>query len=742
MAQAKLDRRSLEELDRIKKNITNAHQYFKPNYDRFHLFRKFVFKTSISEEERNILIALKKPQIEFNILEAFISRLLGEFSKHEPSIEVTPADGVPVDLATIDLVEGHIRHIIYEANKNSCSYEVYKDLLSGGFSVVKLFTDYATPMSFNQIIKLERAFDPTLCGFDPMARYSHKGDGRYCFELFPQSKEDFERENPDIDIKTVSFSRGISEFNWSYQNGKEDIIIRAEYFEKKTKRTKIVKLANGRVMTAKNYEKFEDFWKEQQYLEQMPVVVGKPRMTDLETICRHRLIESQIMDYKETDYTYLPLVFVDGNSILLRESESNSVQQMTRPYVYHAEGIQKLKNFAGQTLGNELENMIQHKFIIAKESLPQEEEYLDALDNIQYGNTVVYQAYSENNPDKPLPPPREVVRTPIPQEVMATYSVTDQTSQTILGSYDAALGINDNQLSGVAIIEAATQTNAAAMPFVTGYLQAFTHLGNMIADLMPKYIVTPRTIPIIGMDGKREYAPVNGKMGDPGQNGQPPKKGAMIDYDENALNVCITAGVNFQIAKNQALQQILGVMGASEEFAKFMNGPGLPILVKNFTIHGADQLAEMVPAWQAEQAKAKEQEQKMQQQMMEQNPLIMDAKTKAMKVQADAQNNQVKNQIAMGELAIKKQEADSNSIKVQAEASQAQIDASVQREKANAEIFSHSVDAAAKLSESKHKQSIDLERLAHDKQMDHHKSIRESAALHHEMKQPHKESKK
>lgn len=495
MATEKIDRYSNGELDRIKKNVTNAYQYFKPNYDRFHEFRRFVFKTSISEEQRNILTILKKPIIEFNILEAFISRLLGEFSKHEPSIEVTPADGVPVDLETIQIVEGHIRHIMYEANKNNCAYEVYKDLLSGGFSAVKVYTDYATPMSFNQVIKVERAFDPTLCGFDPMARFSHKGDGRFCFELFPQSKDDFERENPNVEYKNIQYSRGIEGFNWSYQNGKEEIVIRCEYFEKKKKKTKIVKLANGRSMTAKNYEKFEDYWKEQQYIEQMPMIVGKPRMTELETVCRYRLIESEILEYKETDYTYLPLVFVDGNSIMIRDGSDNAVQQMTRPYVYQAKGIQNLKNFAGQTLGNELENMIQHKFIIAKESLPQEEEYLDALDNIQQGNTVVYQAYSESNPDKPIPPPREVVRTPIPQEVMATYSVTDQTSQTILGSYDAALGINDNQLSGVAIVEAATQTNATAMPFLTGYLQSFTHVGCVIADLIPKYIVTPRTIP-------------------------------------------------------------------------------------------------------------------------------------------------------------------------------------------------------------------------------------------------------
>jgi len=48
-------------------------------------------------------------------------------------------------------------------------------------------------------------------------------------------------------------------------------------------------------------------------LRQIPAVIGKPRTTDLETICRYRLIENEILDYKETDYTYLPLVFVDGN---------------------------------------------------------------------------------------------------------------------------------------------------------------------------------------------------------------------------------------------------------------------------------------------------------------------------------------------------------------------------------------------------------------------------------------------
>ena len=163
-----------DELKRIKENISISYFYFKDNVNRYHDYRRFVFDTSINNDQKAVLQSQNKPVIEFNILEAYISRLLGEFAKHEPSIEVTPSEGVPVSNQVIETVEGFIRHIVYEANKNSMSYEVYKDLLSGGFSVIKVWTEYASPMSMKQVIRTARAFDPTMCGFDPMARFSQR----------------------------------------------------------------------------------------------------------------------------------------------------------------------------------------------------------------------------------------------------------------------------------------------------------------------------------------------------------------------------------------------------------------------------------------------------------------------------------------------------------------------------------------------------------------------------------------
>src|SRR5258707_616981 len=139
-----------EQLPRIKKNVSSSYMYFLDNYRRYRDFRRYVFKESVNEQQRAVLQQLNRPVVEFNILEAYISRLLGEFSQHEPGIEVSPSEGVPVGQDVLDVVEGHLRHIIHESDKNSFSYEVYKDLLSGGFSVAKVWTDYSSPISFNQ----------------------------------------------------------------------------------------------------------------------------------------------------------------------------------------------------------------------------------------------------------------------------------------------------------------------------------------------------------------------------------------------------------------------------------------------------------------------------------------------------------------------------------------------------------------------------------------------------------------
>ncbi|HEX4373922.1 MAG TPA: portal protein, partial [Puia sp.] len=426
-----------DQLERIKTTVRKAHDYFRPNYDRYNEFKKFIFESSLKEEEITLLMTLSKPQLEFNILEAYISRLLGEFSKQEPDIIVSADDQNTADPITIKFLEQHLRHVLSDEDNHHTRYEVYKDILSGGFSTIKVTTDYANPMSFNQVINIERVFDPTLCGFDQLARYPHKGDGRFCFELYPMEKTKFQELYPVIPINELNFRRDFAGFNWSYLNDATEILILADYYEKKIKKTKIVQLRDGKTITMKQYEKMESQWND---FAQMPTIVGKPRMTEIETVCRYRLIENRVLEYDDTDFTYLPLIFVDGNSAMIKTPKNGNVRQVTRPYVYHAKSAQRLKNFAGISLANEIENLVQHKFIVKKEAIPKEEELLQAYKDIQKQSNIIVNAFYEENPNMPIPDPiREIAKIPTPPEVAQAFTATDSAIQNILGSYDASL---------------------------------------------------------------------------------------------------------------------------------------------------------------------------------------------------------------------------------------------------------------------------------------------------------------
>lgn len=716
-------------LAQIKKNIEMSYSYNKDNVKRYHDYRKYVYKSSVTDQQKQALASLQKPLVEFNIQPAYISRLLGEFAKHEPSIEVTPSEGIPVNQAVLDVVEGHIRHNIYEANKNSFSYKTYQDCLTGGFSVFKVYTDYVNPMSFKQAIKWERCFDPTMCGFDPLARHSHKGDGNYSFELYPLTEEDFIKRYPDKKTERMRFSRNFDKsgslggFNWSYKDATNNkIILCADYYEKKKKRIRIVELANGKVMPLNKYEKEKESWNE---IEQIPIVVGEPRWTEVEIICCYKIIESEVIEYEETDYSFLPHVMMVGSGIELTEGNSNCVYEMTIPYVYHSRGAQELKNFAGQSLANYLENMIQSKYVIKKEAFPQEQDYIDDLINPQNAAVLVVNAYNENNPEQPIPEPfREVQNPPAPPEIMNAFQVSDVVTQTILGSFASNLGQNDNNLSGKAVIESASVGNAAAMPYIMGYLAAIKQASLITVDLMPKYLVGKRDIPVVDKKGKKGYNKIN------------EEKYPYLDYEQGAIKVDIEPGVSFQVQKSQALQQLTALMQASQEFSAFMNSPqGLKILVKNLTIYSGQELEEAIPEWIQKQEQEKQQAMQSQQQMMMQDPRMIQAQASQqrahadiMKVQMQAGQQQFDNQVKVAELAIEKEKVDNEALIAQHEASLEEQHMALERTREETSLTNHALDAAAKIAGHEHQV-----------RMDEHDSIRKSAELHHRIG---KESKK
>lgn len=711
---------SQEPLDKLRKSVETAYIYFKDNCQRFRDFKNYTFRETLNEQQKGMLTSLNRPQLEFNLGAASVSRKLGEFAMHEPSIIISPSEGVPVNDEVIQTVEGNIRHKIHDANKNSFGNEIYKDMLGGGFSAAKVYTDYQSSMSLNQDIFWAKCFDSTMVGFDPLARAPHKGDGQFSFEMYPVIADDLQEQFPKIELSLKADSTYIESYQWSYKDMYDNIVILVcDFYEKKKKRAKILKLADGRVMTVKGYEKLKKYWEDNQIIEQIPAIMAS-RMTVLDIICNYKFIRDQIIEYTETDYTYLPHVFFDGNSETLCKGHTNTSYQFTKPYYYHAKGAQDMMNFMGIAITNSVDNLSASKFIVKEEAIPQQQDYIDAITEPQRANTLVVRAYSENNPDKPIPDPiREVQYPPLPPEVMGTFNQSVQFIQAILGSGSSNPENAHDYISGKAIIEASNADNAAGMPYMIGYLAGLEQMARIHVDLMPKYLLGRRTIPVVNKAGDRIYQDINA-----------PGKPA-INYESGAIKVQIDAGVNFQVQKDKAMAQIVGLMQASPKFAEFMNSEqGLPILLSNLVIYGADRLQEAAEHWLQSEQEKQQQMMQMQRQMMQQDPHYIKAQADVQKVQLEAQELQMKGEqqqfdkeIKVAELALEQERVQNEAILVQHEAEQEEINAAVQREKAQAEIISHSLDAASKLASIKHQQK-----------MDEHESVRKSVELHHKIK--------
>lgn len=701
-----------ENLTRIKKDIMDWHDYFRDNFTRFNRSRKFTFESSLTKSDIDVLRETGKPQIEFNVSEAFLSRLRGEFAMQEPTLNISPrpTSKEPADPEMIEFLERYLQQMIFNSNRDNLQYDVLTDILSGGFSAVKVITEYAGPMSFEQEFKFERFFDPTLSVFDKSARLSHKGDGRYSAEIFPRTYDEFKDEYGSDAVKNIKFkaSDGIGGFNWSYSTASgEKIMLVADYYEKRKKRVKIVHVAptidspNMQVMTEKEYEEFATEW-ENSRIEQVPAIVSS-RRTEIETIDRYIVCGDSILEYQATDWRYLPHVFIDGNSLVMRQESEGASYQLTRPFLYQTEGIQRLMNFGGQCLANYLENMVQHKFMYALEGVPQ--QYTDPMIDIQRASVLFYNAYDPNDPTKQLPPPQAAPNAPAPPEITQTFMLGPQMMQTILGSYDASLGINDNQLSGKAIRNGAVQSNPVARPFIVSYMKGMEQIGTILLDRIPRTIRTPRTIPILDKNGKRQFVKLN-------QQG-----GIKLEYDVDSLEVNIEPGVSFEIQRQQAFEMIIQLMQISDEFAQFMNNSpaGLKTLLDNVDIRGIDMLKMNVEKFLEEKQQKIQQAEQMQQQQMQQ--------------QMEMQAEQLK--IMSRPMDLKEQEIQLKAMKDAKEIEIKEDKVAIDFMKAESEIENQGIENALRASEIQARNirsQVDLERSDRDH---HHKKAMDILGLHH-----------
>ena len=723
-----------KELKQMQLNIAGAYEYFRDNYEKFKRMYHFICVSNLSLADTQALAALGKPTLAFNVLEAFISKLRAIFLEQEPTINVKPAVGlIPQQMSqpyldTLDVIEAHLREAFQGPDSDRHRYQIISDILIGGWGVGRLSTDYASSRSFEQNFTIDSRYPPD-CIFDPSAKEVHKGDGQWCAENIAMTEDEFTLEFGEEAARNITFTRKPEGFQWSYTTPKGVKVANVvKYYKKEKKKKKIVKLSTGKTMDADRYPQFLLEWDLVGIMEQAPQIVDE-RTTIKETICLYTICEGKVLDYEETDFEQLPLVFYDGNSVMAEDPINNQLKQVCRSYVWNAIDAQRVKNFAGQCLAEELQNMVMHKIMLSTQAIPEDKEYQRALTQLQKPNTIVWNEFWKGDPQARVSPPQMIQRAQTPPIIMETFAMMDKQIQTSLGDYDNQIALQSSAMSGKAYEASSAQTNMSAKPWFIGFIAGEERMAQGMVTLIPKIWKTPRSIPIRLPNGERDYKIVNDPQSE---------SAIMMDYDPESMMVRIEPGPSIGTQKKVAMQQITEVMKVSPIINEFYSTQAAMILMDNVDYEGSDRAKAAFEPFLQQKLQSMQQQSAMQQQgaqasmqklMAEAGSIqataqarIMDATTNAKKVdnqeaqfvadymQTDQENDR-KLKLEIADLALQREETQIDMLKAQAKMQTQSVDQLLKAEQIDAENTRSAIDGVVKLADHLHGREMDLKGL-------------------------------
>jgi hypothetical protein len=700
-----------KKLLKYKKQVERFQEFFRSNYIRWHKMKIFILESALTNEDREVLRDRQMPELEFNNVEPYFSRLVGEWYNQDPGIVASSRNGEMVDPNLLKFIEGYFRHILDKAKDKSTFIESIKDTMIGGFTTLELHIEYEGK-SFTKCPVIKKNQLPTLVYYDPMALDVDKSDGEYCGKIYPKTKQEFEEEFKEKVPDDMKFFGEMDGFSWSYNSQKdEDILLVAEHYTKKKINKTLVEIRipgsnEPKAMFMDEYEEFLEKIKQTGALV-APPQIARSRSFEQVQIWRTFFIDGKILKEERTDFDRFPLVFVDGNSSMMQHEVDMPMFQYCRGYFHNVVGALKLRNMTGQSLANEIENISQAKMKIAKESIPTEREYQNSYRNPQKANMYVYNAYMDNSPETPVPAPQEIMRQPIPPEITQTFMITDQLTQLGLGAYDSTQGIMNNDVSGQAITKGSMQSNAAAKPYLINMFAGINSIARAILYLIPRLHKTPATLPIIHADGTRDFIKVN----------QPDGSGISLDYDPESLNITVEAGASFKVQKDEALRQITAMMSAYPGFAEFITTSCLEEVIDNMEFRGSDSLKvkakQFMEMKQQQQQMAMQQQQQMMQEAQKNNPVMIKAQMDMKKLELEAQKQQDDKVIEAAKVGIQQMQADTDRIEVMLKAGDSHANRIITKEKHDTENYHSATELAIKAASSDREHAKGLIELEH-----------------------------
>ena len=514
----------------------------------------------------------ERPMFEFNKLRITVKKIVNDMRANRPAGKVRGVeDG---DTETAEVCEGLIRNIWNVSDGDTAIDHAAEFQVGGGMGAWRLTTEYE-PDSFYQCIKVEAIRNPFCLYADPAAQDALKRDAQYWILTDRIAKEAFEAKYPKAEAIDFEASEFDDEDEW---DDGETVRI-CEYWWKEPTTKRLLLLSNGQTVDAAEMGDVPP--------EGVTIVKERtaPSQRIMMAICSGDAVLEGPTEWAGSKF---PFVMVFGEQMQL--DGKTHWFGLTR----FAKDAQRAYNYSRSLAIESIAMAPQAKFwATAKQAEGENTLNMWAEAHKKNYPVMLYTA----DPQAPGPPQR-MGGADVPVALIQEMQFSSDDIKATTGIFDASLGNQSNETSGVAIRARQAQGEIATFNYMDNLAKGIRLTWELLLDLIPKIYDTPRSLRILGKDGAEDYAEINSFV--VGPDGQPQ---AVNDLTRGKYDVTVTVGPSFSTQRQEA----------AETYTNMVQGnPGLfpmigDIIARNLDLPGADEIADRLKAMLPPQIQALEQ---------------------------------------------------------------------------------------------------------------------------------------
>ena len=525
-------------IDAARKRIDEAASVDRRNRENGENDLRFVIGDHWPEKEKKERTDAGKPTITVNGLSKFIRQVTAQIRQMNPSIKVYASDQAATD-DVAEIYEGLIRQIEAASHAQNV-YEGAGESAAGcGIGHWRILTRYCDGDTFDQEIYLQRIYNPFSVFWDPLARESSRKDARYCFVTEEVAKDAFEKQYPKAGTTPLTdedkANTGENGIAWATP----DTVTVAEYMWIEERSVEIVQLTNGEIGPA---DKLPPNFPKEMIVKRRK---KKERYTRWVKMTATDILEGPL----DIPSPFIPVVSVTGEEWHLGSEVYRS------SVIRFAKDPQVLYNYARSAQAEVIALQPKAPYLATSKQIG---AHAEKWRNANTSN----QAVLLYEPDERVPNPPTRVPPPIPSAaLMSEIQLAAEDMKQTTGIYDASLGAQSNETSGVAIRARQTEAAAANSIYADNLSRAVAHTGDILVAMIPRVYDTQRIVRLLGQDGQEKAEVINALIVENGV------ERPVNDLTVGKYAVKISVGPSYQSKKQEASEGMMAFMQAMPQTA-------------------------------------------------------------------------------------------------------------------------------------------------------------------------------